>query len=410
MKKSSSIYSLFLTLFNDSLNLGLVIVIFAPMLIGPNAIMLQGSTLATQTLVLGFLLGAFPFAQFFTSPCFGAISDALGRRKTLLISIGGCAIFNSLAAISIHIKSLPLLFIARLLSGASAGNQPLATASIADLSTPENKTKNFSIIGILGSAAWALGAPIGGILANDHIVPWFGFSVTFWFAAVLFFINFIWLFIAFRETYEIKNSADTNIKKELQNLSRVFHIPFMAVPMICIFLFYYGWFSYIYFYAPNFVHRFGFDQTEIGYFTAYLALCFFVASHHVKRLSKKYSDAKIVCIGLLMSGGCLLISSFISTFWIIFIFYTIICYFCAYVWVPALALISNIGGEKNQGKVFGVQQALLSLGILLAPIISGAIAIIDLNAPFAMAGISLLLSLCILYLFFYRSYQKQKVK
>lgn len=401
MEKNSSFLSLLFTLFNDLLNISIVVVIFAPMLMGSGAIFLEHASIEVKTTHLGFLLAAFPFAQFLTAPFFGSVSDSLGRKKTLLIALLGCCFFNVLSAISINMKSLTLLYISRFLAGALSGNAPLAQAAIADLSDKQSKAKNLSYVGVTSSLAWILGAPLGGILANDHLISWFNFSIPFWFSASLFSINFIWLAISFHETYKT-HSEVLNFKIELLNIRKVFSIPKMKAPLSALFMYFVGWMMFIYFFPAIFVERFDFNQTEIGYIAGFTALCFWLGSKVTQKASASILPDKLVLIPFLSVGIFVFISSFLPIFWPYLIIFFFACGFSACVWISLMAVISNLAGEENQGKAFGVQQSLLSLASLLSPIIAGIIAPIDIKLPLVLAGTLLIVGFAI-FTFFYRN-------
>src|SRR6476661_6027606 len=85
----------------------------------------------------------------------------------------------------IIIRSIPLLFLARALDGITGGNLSVAQASIADVTRPEDRTKNFGLIGAAFGVGFIVGPFLGGLLADPSVVSWFSASTPFWFAAML---------------------------------------------------------------------------------------------------------------------------------------------------------------------------------------------------------------------------------
>src|ERR1700744_4897544 len=93
-----------------------MITVFTPLLLGDGGDLLPtDSSTSTRTLVLGGLLAIYPLAQFFGAPVLGSLSDRLGRRPVLLVSLAASACFYALMALALHLPSLPLLALACLL-------------------------------------------------------------------------------------------------------------------------------------------------------------------------------------------------------------------------------------------------------------------------------------------------------
>jgi len=139
----------------------------------------------------GWLMSAFPLAQFLCTPILGQLADRYGRKKVLAFSIGGTAISYALFALGIYTKSIPLLFFARILDGISGGNISVAQAVIGDVSNAKNRAKNFGLVGVSIGIGFILGPFIGGKLSDPAVISWFDAATPFWFAAFLSIINHI---------------------------------------------------------------------------------------------------------------------------------------------------------------------------------------------------------------------------
>src|SRR5215213_5717411 len=96
-------------------------------------------------------------AQFVAAPLLGKLGDIYGRRPVLLLSLLGSAIGYVMFGVG---GALWILCLSRLIDGITAGNQSVAAAYIADVSTPETRAKNFTLIGM----AWGLGLIVGPAL------------------------------------------------------------------------------------------------------------------------------------------------------------------------------------------------------------------------------------------------------
>src|SRR3982075_764346 len=125
---------------------------------------------------IGLLLASYSFMQFLASPLLGWLSDRYGRKPVLLCSLIGSAGGYLLMA---NAGSLTMLFAARILAGVSGASVGTASAYIADITPPENRSKRIGLIGAAFGVGFVLGPAVGGILSH------FAVAAPFWFAALL---------------------------------------------------------------------------------------------------------------------------------------------------------------------------------------------------------------------------------
>jgi MFS transporter, DHA1 family, tetracycline resistance protein len=167
---------IFLTILIDVIGIGIIIPV------GPRLIeTLTGQTTAEAGLTNGLLMMAFAAMQFLFSPVLGELSDRFGRRPLLLIALLGLGIDYVFCAFA---PTLAWLFVGRILAGIAGASFTVASAYIADVSTPENKAKNFGLIGAAFGLGFILGPTIGGIAAQ------WGVKIPFLVAAGFSLLNF----------------------------------------------------------------------------------------------------------------------------------------------------------------------------------------------------------------------------
>lgn len=380
-----------MTIFNDALNYGIVLVIFAPMLLGHSPIFLSGASEDFRTVMLGFLFSASPLGQLLSSPFFGALSDSWGRKKVLLLTLWGIFLCTILSAIAILMQVLPLLFLGRFLSGCMSGNATLAQAAVADLSNQQTKTKNLAIVGIAGGLAWIIGAPLGGILSDPSLVSWFNFSTPIWFLAIMFMLNAILAHRNLKETYPQGHSEFKSFAQECRNIVSMFKSPELKVPLIYMLLFYIGWFMYLTFFPTLLIAKFQFTQTSIGFISGWCSVAFMAGSLLVsKKLSHRYAPKYLLLWPSIISFIGVFLSAIAPSYYYLIVLFAFANFCAAIIWIASLSLISNLAGKENQGKTFGVQQALLSFGTLVAPSISGFFAAIYVGLPLIVGAILLM--------------------
>jgi MFS family permease len=139
---------------------------------------------------LGVLLGSHAAMQFLFSPAWGRLSDRIGRRPVMLITIAGTAI--SLLFLGLA-QSFAQVFLARLLSGIFGSNISVATAYLTDVTEESDRTRWMGMIGASFAVGFTLGPPIGGLLSRA------GHGAPMLVAAGMAALNFLWAVIALRE-------------------------------------------------------------------------------------------------------------------------------------------------------------------------------------------------------------------
>jgi MFS transporter, DHA1 family, tetracycline resistance protein len=124
---------------------------------------------------VGWLVGVYAFCQLFSGPLLGRMSDRVGRKPLLIVSQIGTLFGFLLTAFA---TTLPLVFLGRMIDGATAGNLSLAQAYISDVTKPEERAKSFGVIGIAFGLGFLIGPAISGFLAQfDYRYPMYAAAV-----------------------------------------------------------------------------------------------------------------------------------------------------------------------------------------------------------------------------------------
>ncbi len=177
---------IFVTILVDVMAFGLIIPVL-PQLLKK----LSGGVLADATVWHGLFATGFMVMQFFFSPIQGALSDRFGRRPVILVSNAGLALDFVIMAMA---NTLPLLFIARLVSGATSASFSTANAYIADVTPPEKRAAAFGRLGM----AFGIGFTVAPVMG-----AWLGavdLHLPFWVAAGLCAANFCYGFFVLPES------------------------------------------------------------------------------------------------------------------------------------------------------------------------------------------------------------------
>ena len=155
-RASRVIHFVFFTVFLDLIGFGIVIPLF------PFYVKSMGGSART----LGFLLASFSFTQLVATPLLGRLSDRVGRRRVILLSLAGNAASMVLFALATKVSLLPLLFASRVLAGATAGNLSACQAAIADVTEGEERAKGMGRLGAGIGLGLVLGPALGASLSR----------------------------------------------------------------------------------------------------------------------------------------------------------------------------------------------------------------------------------------------------
>ena len=182
---------IFITLLIDVTGLGLIIPVL-PRLIEQ----LTGGTISQASQWGGWLTFAYAIMQFFCAPIIGNLSDQWGRRPVLLFSLFGFGIDYLFLAFA---PTIWWLFVGRLIAGITGSSFTTASAYIADVSTPENRAKNFGLLGAAFGVGFIIGPSVGGLLAH------YGLRVPFFVAACFTLLNALYGYFVLPESLSTEN-------------------------------------------------------------------------------------------------------------------------------------------------------------------------------------------------------------
>lgn len=180
-----------LTVMIDAMGIGLMVPVM-PDLIRD----VRGGSLSQAAIWGGILATSFAVMQFLCGPALGSLSDRYGRRPVLLVSLAVMAADYVVMALAGNIW---VLLAGRIVGGITAATQGTATAYMADISAPGERTRNFGLIGASFGAGFVLGPLIGGVLAE------YGTRAPFWAAAVLASGNVLLGWVVLHETVRPEN-------------------------------------------------------------------------------------------------------------------------------------------------------------------------------------------------------------
>jgi len=393
--KRHPIWIILFTILIDTLGIGILGPIL-PQLLGnpssPNYILGAGTDVRTGYIMFGFLVAVYPVMQFFATPVLGQLSDRFGRKPVLALSLFGTSVGYALFATGIVIKNIPLLFLARALDGITGGNLSVAQASIADVTKPEDRTKNFGLIGAAFGVGFIVGPFLGGVLADRSVLPWFTASTPFWFAAILAAANTTQVLLQFDETNRHIRHVPMQLFKGMANIARAYAMPELRTIFLTSFFFNAGFGFFISFFGLFLIHRFNFNEARIGNFFAWVGVCaIFTQIVTTRRVAAKFTEPQVLRISLLGVAGVMFAYLLAPSPMWLFLIAPISSTFNGLSLANMGGLLSRSVAPQVQGEILGIGASIAALANSLPPLVGGFFAAsFAPEAPVLAAGLTML--------------------
>jgi DHA1 family tetracycline resistance protein-like MFS transporter len=368
-KGRSPLAIIFVTILIDLIGFGIVIPILP----------LYADHFGASATTVGFLLAVYSTMQFVCSPILGRLSDRVGRRPVLLLSILGTSLGFLIMGLA---QTLWLLFLARILDGVTGGNISTAAAYIADVTPPEERSRGMGLIGAAFGIGLIIGPAVGGLMSRISM------AAPFFFASGLAAANAVALYFLLPESLKEEHRDQARRDSILRIVSESVGWQLRGVLVTAFFATLA--FSMLTATLALFTNKdadFLYDATHNGYLFAYMGLIgATIQGGLIGRLSRAFGDKTLAVAGaLLTAAGMFLlpISLNLST----------LALACAAIGIgnslltPTLnALASKAVDAASQGSVLGVMSSVGSLARILGPPFGGWLLSRDLAGQAAHFG------------------------
>ena len=378
-----------------SLSATIIFPILAPLFLDPEQSIIRASVPdSIRSILLGFFLASFPFAQFLFSPLCGEFADRKGRKPVFIATLFLEVVGYVVCALAIVWHHLSLFFLGRFIAGLAAGNMSVCLATIVDLSENEKKkVRYFSYGSALAGVMFVLGPFIGGKLADNTIYPLFNPAFTMWVGAALAVLNLLVMTFMYKETLKEKCEKPFDPVGALHNVQLAFRTQAVKDLYVIYFFFLFGWNMLYQFLPALLVQEFKATTSVIGDVSALAGCVWIIGTILINFLARTRIEAKyIVLICLLFFSGTTVFIPIPYTMAGFLAVTGVAVFFAGGIWPLFTGAISNAADQKIQGKVLGLSQSVQSLAMMLAPFMGGFFLQAHSKVPFVIAGISLLLA------------------
>lgn len=392
--RQAAVNFIFITVLLDIIGFGIIIPVLPGLLEG-----MMGIDANEAAVYGGYLLFAFAITQFLFSPFMGNLSDQYGRRPIILLSLLGFVVDYLLLAVA---PTFAWLVIGRLIAGFFGASYSTANSYIADVSTEENRSKNFGMLGAAFGLGFIIGPLLGGVLGE------YGLRLPFYVAAGLTFINLLYGYFILPESLPIENRRQFRWQdaNPVTTLRKIGNYKAIGLLLVAFFMLNLGSHAVQSNWTYFTMYKFEWSEGMVGLSLAVVGVVVGVVQ---AVLAQKAADTiglnKSVILGFGLYALGMLLFSIASSTWMMFAF--LIPYALGGIAMPNLqALMVGQVSASEQGELQGGLTSLVSLTTIIGPILmtqvffyftSEGAPIQFAGAPFLLGGVFMLISFLIAY-------------
>jgi MFS transporter, DHA1 family, tetracycline resistance protein len=331
------------------------------------------------------LMAAYSLAQFIAAPLLGRLSDRVGRRPVLLVSLVCSAASYVWLAFA---PALWMLFAARLFAGAGAGNIATAQAYIADVTPPEKRAKGMGMIGAAFGLGFTVGPAIGGLLAGANPAT-ADLARPALLAAGLSALAFAVALLRLKESRPPEARKAEARPGRIAVAKSAFERPVLGLLILLFFVTVSAFAGMETTFALWANSSFGWGPEQVGWIFFYVGIVLAaLQGGAIGRLSRRFGEARLVTAGAFIIGIGLLGLGFAGSLWAVLVVTGLLAIGMGLLNPSVTSLVSRLAGSDERGGVMGVSQSASSLARILGPAVAGAVFTVwGRNAPYYLGAL-----------------------
>jgi MFS transporter, DHA1 family, tetracycline resistance protein len=323
----------------------------------------------SDALTVSLLTVIYAAAQFVFAPILGRLSDRYGRRPVLLISVLGSAVGYYLFGLG---GALWVLFLSRLIDGITGGNISTASAYVADVTPPQERAKNYALIGIAFGLGFVLGPALGGALSQISLAaPAYAAGTLSLLSAI------VGYFVLPESLPKERRTAGAFRWREINPLAAVFDMvrrPALGMLLLVWCLFQFAFTGSNSIMAVFMIEKFSVLPYQIALLFVFGGIANAVVQGAlVGRLVERFGEQKLALASLAIQALAFVAIVVAPAFWMLYLVIVISSAGTALIWPTMGALTANLVPPHEQGQVSGVSTSLGSLMSVFGPLWAGTV-------------------------------------
>ncbi len=363
--------------------------------------------------VVGLLVASYAAAQLIGAPILGRLSDRVGRRPVLLISILGTAIGFVILGMA---NQLWLLFFSRILDGVTGGNISVAQAYITDITDEKDRARGLGLIGAAFGLGFIVGPALGGILStigatlDVGTLNW-SYALPAFLAALIALFNLVAVFIFLPESLTDERRADIannpNTTFSLRNMRQAFQRPLVGPLLTTRFFTSLGFTIFTTVFPLYALKRLALQANQTAFVLAYVGiLVALVQGVAIGRLSMRFQERQLILASSALMTLALLAWALTPSLLVLLIVLIPLAFSGGVLSTVVNSALTKVVSVEEIGGILGLSAALESATRVISPTLGGVL--LDILGAWA-PGIVAALITAWLTIFVWRRVYPQKL-
>lgn len=364
---------IFLTVFIDLIGFGIVIPLLPKF----------ATHFGADGFTVGLLVMSYSLMQFFMTPVWGRLSDRIGRRPVLLISMAASSVGYLLWGFA---GTLAVLFASRIVAGLGSANIAVAQAYISDVTTPENRAKGMGLIGAAFGLGFTLGPAVGGLLSQ------YGINAVGFGAAAFSFVAFLFALFALPEPQNRSRAGHDRYRTEEGFLARTLSNSSLRIPLAIFFLSTFAFANMETTLVLLATKWYGFTSADISWLFTFVGFVMvMVQGGFVGRAAKRSGEKSLILAGSLLVAVGFMLTVLLHQVWGLYLAMGVIACGISINNPSNQSMLSKLANPSETGGVLGVGQSLSTLGRILGPMAGGAAyQYLNVESPYYLGSVCMM--------------------
>ena len=326
-------------------------------------------------LEVGLLFASFSLAQLVFAPLLGRLSDRIGRKPVIMISLLGTAVGSFVTGAA---GALWVLFVGRILDGASGASVAVAQGAVTDLAPPSERPRLLGLLGAAFGVGFVVGPALGGLasLGGEHIPFYVAGTVALVNAAVA------WRRLPETRPADVRRAAREAAKNDTGAKVRLWGLAVAGFTAIVAFSGFEATFSLL---AGD-----RFRLTEAGVAAIFVGVGVVLVAVQgglIRPINAKIGTQRSLQVGLVLNSAGLVVLAFAETWPLLIVALVLLTVGQGLVTPNLSSLVSGRVPDHRRGEALGFQQGVNAFGRVAGPAIAGVLYDhVSIGSPYLVGG------------------------
>jgi len=327
-----------------------------------------GSSLNAEAWQVALMFSAYSVGQFFAEPFWGRLSDRIGRKPVLLITVAANAVGYLMLA---FVPNIWLAIAVRLFTGLGAGNVSTVQGYVADVTPPEKRAGRMGLIGAAFGAGFIAGPGLSGLLVQEDMGR-LGYQLPIFAACGLALLATLGVIFLLKESL-VRSATPPQRTPFLGGVRDAAADPVISRVILVTLIYMAGFSGMESTFGLWTGARYDWGAREVAFAFMTVGIVSVICQTSMTgRLARRFGESRVLAAGCLLFGCGLMGQIFSPGAWFVTVAMVIGGVGMAMTMPNISAMISRASPPDRQGAMLGLNMAASSSGRILGPIVAGA--------------------------------------